>query len=136
VGAPKALWIKENEPEVYKNARHICDCGDWLVHRLTGEWASSINFASSKYYYDRDAGGYPESLYDAVGAGDLLGKFPKDVLDLGAVVGGLRREVAGEFGLKAGTPVAEGGVDAYAGAWGWGWSSRERWRSSPAPRTS
>ena len=34
-GLPKALWIKENEPEVYKNARHICDCGDWLVHRLT-----------------------------------------------------------------------------------------------------
>ena len=75
-GLPKALWIKENEPEVYKNARHICDCGDWLIHRLTGEWTSSINMASSKYYYDRDEGGYPESLYDAVDAGDLLEKFP------------------------------------------------------------
>ena len=119
-GLPKALWIKDNEPEVYKNAKHICDCGDWLVHRLTGEWTSSINFASSKYYYDRDAGGYPESLYEAVGAGDLLEKFPKGVLDLGAVVGGLRKEVADELGLEAGTPVAEGGVDAYVGALGLG----------------
>ena len=82
-GLPKALWIKENEPEVYREARHICDCGDWLIHRLTGEWTSSINMASSKYYYDRDEGGYPESLYDAVDAGDLLDKFPNEVLDLG-----------------------------------------------------
>ncbi len=119
-GLPKALWIKENEPDVYKNAKHICDCGDWLLHRLTGEWASSINFASSKYFYDRDTGGYPESLYDAVGAGDVLEKFPKDVLDLGTVVGGLRKDVAEEVGLKAGTPVAVGGVDAYAGALGLG----------------
>jgi FGGY-family pentulose kinase len=119
-GLPKALWIKENEPEVYKNARHICDCGDWLIHRLTGEWTSSINVASSKYYYDRDEGGYPESLYDAVDAGDLLEKFSDDVLDLGTVAGELRKEAAEELGLKAGTPVAEGGVDAYVGAIGLG----------------
>jgi ribulose kinase len=119
-GLPKALWIKENEPGVYKQARHICDCGDWLIQRLTGEWTSSINMASSKYYYDRDEGGYPESLYDAVDAGDLLEKFPNEVLDLGTVAGGLRKEAAEELGLKAGTPVAEGGVDAYVGAIGLG----------------
>jgi sugar (pentulose or hexulose) kinase len=88
-GLPKALWIKENEPEVYKNSRQICDCGDWLVHRLTGEWAFSINFASSKYYYDRDEGGFPQSLYDAVDAGDLLEKYPAEVLDLSTVAGEL-----------------------------------------------
>ncbi|MGH3147414.1 MAG: FGGY-family carbohydrate kinase, partial [Rubrobacter sp.] len=119
-GLPKALWIKDNEPDVYERAARVCDCGDWLIHRLTGEWTSSINMASSKYYYDRDEGGYPESLYEAVGAGDLLEKFPNDVLDLGTVAGGLRKEVAEEFGLKAGTPVAEGGVDAYVGALGLG----------------
>ena len=119
-GLPKALWIKDNEPEVYNNAKHICDCGDWLIHRLTGEWTSSINIASSKYYYDRDEGGYPESLYDAVGAGDLLEKYPEDVLDLGTVAGELHKEAAEELGLKAGTPVAEGGVDAYVGAIGLG----------------
>ena len=36
-GLPKAMWIKENEPEIYNSAKHICDCGDWLIHRLTGE---------------------------------------------------------------------------------------------------
>jgi ribulose kinase len=42
------------------------------------------------------------------------------VLDLGAVVGGLREVVADELGLHAGTPVAEGGIDAHVGALGLG----------------
>jgi sugar (pentulose or hexulose) kinase len=107
-GLPKALWIKHNEPDVYKDAGHICDCADWLIHRLTGEWTFSINTASAKYYYDRDEGGFPEALYDAADAGDLLEKFPESVLDLGAVAGELDREVAEELRLRAGTPVAEG----------------------------
>ena len=119
-GLPKAMWLKEKEPETYENARHICDCGDWLVHRLTGEWAASITMASAKFYYDRNEGGFPESLYEAVGIEDLLDKYPQNVLDPGTVVGELRREVAEELSLKAGTPVAEGVIDAYAGAIGLG----------------
>jgi FGGY-family pentulose kinase len=117
-GLPKVLWLKEREPEVYEAAARICDCNDWLIKRLTGEWAASINTASSKYFYDRDEGGFPQSLLSAVGFEDFLDKFPQEVLDLGTVVGGLTREAAGELGLKAGTPVAEGAVDAYAGALG------------------
>ena len=119
-GLPKALWIKENERETFNEAKYICDCQDWLNNRLTGEWASSINIASAKYYYDRDTGGWPESLYEAVGAEDVLDKFPQGVLDLGVVVGGLKKEVAEELGLKAGTPVAQGAIDAYSGALGLG----------------
>ena len=119
-GLPKALWIKDKEPEIYKEAARVCDCCDWVIQRLTGEWVSSINIASAKYYFDRDQGGYPESLYEAVNASDLLEKFSDSVLDLGAVVGGLRKDVAEELGLKPETPVAQGGVDAYVGALGLG----------------
>jgi FGGY-family pentulose kinase len=119
-GLPRVLWIKENEPDVYGDAARICDCADWLVQRLTGEWTFSLNIASAKYYYDRDEGGFPQTLYDAADAGDLLEKFPERVLDLGTVAGELGREAAEELGLKAGTPVAEGGVDAHVGAIGLG----------------
>lgn len=119
-GLPKALWLKEEEPDTYKNAKHLCDCNDWLVNCLTGEWKSSINIASGKYFYDRDEGGWPESLLEAVGFEDFLDKFPSDVLNLGDVVGGLRQEAADELGLKEGTPVAQGAIDAYAGALGLG----------------
>ncbi len=119
-GLPKALWIKDNEPENYNNTKHICDCGDWLMQKLTGEWKASINMASSKFYYDRDNGGFPESLLSAINFEEFLEKYPQDVVDLGTVVGGLTKEAAKELGLKEGTPVAEGAVDAYAGAIGLG----------------
>jgi FGGY-family pentulose kinase len=119
-GLPKALWLKENEPKTWSSAARICDCGDWVIQRLTGEWAASINFASSKYFYDRDEGGFPVSLLQAVGLEDLLEKYPQNVLDLGVPVGELRKDAAEALGLKAGTPVAEGGIDAYAGALGLG----------------
>src|SRR5437764_1451825 len=111
----KALWLKENEPDTYAAAKHICEYTEWLTHRLTGEWAASITTTSAKWYYGRNAGGFPVSLYEAVGLGDLLEKFPQKVLDLGVVVGRLRKEAAEEFDLPPGIPVAEGGVDAYVG---------------------
>ncbi|MDQ6773913.1 MAG: FGGY family carbohydrate kinase [Candidatus Dormibacteraeota bacterium] len=119
-GLPKALWLKENEPETFDSAAHICDCADWLSYRLTGEWAASIDVASAKYFHDRNQGGFPEGLYAAVGIEDLLNRYPQNLLDLGVVVGGLRADVAEELGLRAGTPVAEGGVDAHVGALGLG----------------
>ena len=119
-GLPKFLWLKENEPDNFNNAKHICDCQDWLNNRLTGEWVASINVVAAKYHYDRDAGGWPESLYEAVGAGDVIAKFPDPVLDLGAVVGGLCKKAADELGLKEGTPVAQGAIDGFSGAIGLG----------------
>src|SRR5918993_1431472 len=119
-GLPKVLWLKENEREAYDGAGRVCDCLDWINHRLTGEWASSINVVSTKYFYDRDEGGWPESLYGTVGADDAMEKFPPTVLDVGSVVGGLRREAAEELGLRIGTPVAQGALDAYSGALGLG----------------
>jgi len=116
----KSLWLKENEPETYRNAARICDYVDWMTHRLTGEWTASINTASFRAYYDRDAGGWPESLYEALGIGDVLEKFPPKVLDMGTVVGGLTREAAEELGLIEGTPVAQGGGDAFVGTLGLG----------------
>ena len=119
-GLPKTVWLKENEPKTWNSAARICDCGDWVIQRLTGEWAASINIASPKYYYDRDEGGFPVTLFQAVGIDDLLEKYPQNVLDLGVPVGELRTDVAEELGLRAGIPVAEGGIDAYTGALGLG----------------
>ena len=116
----KALWLKENERENYDNATHLVDCIDWLTFRLTGEWTASINTASFRAYYDRDEGGWPESLYEAVGLGDVIEKFPETVLDMGTAVGGLTKEAAEAMGLKEGTPVAQGGGDAFVGALGLG----------------
>lgn len=85
----KALWLKENEPDIYHAATHICEYTDWMIHRLTGEWTASANIASLHWYYDRSNGGFPASLYHAIELDDLFEKFPQRVLDMGTVVGGL-----------------------------------------------
>jgi FGGY-family pentulose kinase len=119
-GLPKALWLKEKEPDTYNNAAHIGECGDWLIQKLTGKWVSSVCWAACKFHYDGDEGGYPEGLYDAVGGGDILEKLPSEMLNVGEPVEGLSKWAAGELGLKEGTPVAQGGIDAHMGAVGLG----------------
>jgi FGGY-family pentulose kinase len=108
----KALWVKENEPEVWAKTRYLGEYNDWFMQRVTGEWAGSIDNVSIRWYYDRDHGGFPRDFYEGIGLGDALDRFPSRILDLGQVVGTLRRDVAEELGLQPGIPVGQGGADA------------------------
>ena len=45
---PKALWLKRNEPEHYRNAQRIVECTDWMMYKLTGEWTLSLNHVAVK----------------------------------------------------------------------------------------
>lgn len=114
----KALWLKENEPEIYHRATRLYECTDWLMYRLTGEYTASINCASVRWYYNAEEGGYPEDFYSAIGLEDLLEKLPPRVLALGEFAGGLTEESAADMGLPAGIPVGEGGADAFVGVIG------------------
>lgn len=109
----KALWLKENEPDSYRQARYIGEFIDWLNLRLTGAWTASINNTAIRWYYDRAEGGWPASFYEQIGLGDILAKFPPRVLDMGQIVGPLLPAVADELGLPPGIPVAQGGADAF-----------------------
>lgn len=111
----KVLWLVDHEPETYARAVHVNEYTDWLGQRLTGEWAASINTAAIRGYYDRNTGGWPTTLFAAVGLADLVSKLPTRVLDMGEVLGVLTPEAAAALGLPAGTPVAEGGADAFVG---------------------
>jgi FGGY-family pentulose kinase len=109
----KLLWLKENEPETYRQARRIGEFIDWLTYRLTGEWTASINNVSIRGYYDRAEGGWPAGFYEQIGLGDAIPRFPPRVLDMGETAGRLLPEAAAELGVPAGIPVAEGGADAF-----------------------
>jgi ribulokinase len=111
----KVLWLADHEPETYARAVHVTEYTDWLGWRLTGEWAASINTAAIRGYYDRNAGGWPTTLFEAVGLPDLVSKLPGRVVDMGDVLGELTPDAAAALGLRPGTPVAEGGADAFVG---------------------
>jgi FGGY-family pentulose kinase len=111
----KMLWLKENEPEVYESARYIVDATDWGTYKLTGRMTANVNTAATRAYHDGDSGGWPTGFYEEIGLGDVFDKLPPDVVNLGVQVEGLAPAVAEELGLKAGTPVAQGGGDAWIG---------------------
>lgn len=114
----KALWIKENEPELWNKATRFYECTDWLMYKLTGEYTASINCASARWYYNSQEGGYPTDFYNKIGLEDLVDKLPKKVVNMGDLVGYLTPEAAQDLGLNAGTPVGEGGADAFVGVIG------------------
>jgi ribulokinase len=114
----KVLWVKRNEPDIYKAAATIFEHTDWLTYRLTGEITGNINTCSIRWFYDFRKGGRPVSLYDKIGLEDVGEKLPKRIVKLGEIVAGLSKEMAELTGLVEGTPVAGGGADAYVGVAG------------------
>ena len=68
---PKAIWLKENEPAVYRSSARIVEAIDYLTFRLTGRWVGSQMNAVCKYNYDTINRRFPMELYDALGIGDL-----------------------------------------------------------------
>jgi FGGY-family pentulose kinase len=117
---PKALWLKNHEPEVYHGAGRIVECTDWMMYRLTGQWTLALNHVAVKWNYARPDGGWPVAMMKAVGLDDLLAKWPERIVPLGKGEARLDAAAAVELGLIAGTPVAQGGIDAYLGMLGLG----------------
>ncbi len=117
---PKVLWLKQHQPERYRQARSIVEYADWIGYRLTGKLALNINTVTQRWYYDSRAGGWPLSFYEAIGLDDLRPKLPADVLPLGTVLGGLQQDAAQALGLPGGIPVAVNGGDAFISLLGLG----------------
>jgi ribulokinase len=110
---PKALWLKENQRDIYDQADYLVEAQDYMIHRLTGKWVAALNQCTCKWHYATPEGGWPISLLRQLGLDELRVKWPDEVLPIGAPVGTLSREAAGELGLGADVVVAQGGIDAY-----------------------
>ena len=111
----KIAWLKENEPDLYNEARWLLDAPDWLGAQLTGEFANNTCSASIRMYHDRTQGGFLHEVYQVAGCGDAFDKLPEAVNPIGTHLGNLTKAAAEALGLKEGTPVAQGGIDAEHG---------------------
>ncbi len=116
----KALWLSRHEPATFDQADRIVECTDWFMHRLTGEWNLSLNNVTVKWNYSRPDGGWSRSMLQRVGLAGLIEKWPGEVVPLGKGSRTLSAQAAEELGLRVGTPVAQGGIDAYLGMIGLG----------------
>lgn len=110
---PKAMWLKEHQPQTYARADRVVEAIDYLTFRLTGAWVGSQLNAVCKYNYDPLRARFSTDLYDALGMDDLAAKLPDQILPVGAHAGPLSGSAAAALGLPTGIPVVVGGIDAH-----------------------
>ncbi len=65
--APKILWVKENEPEVFSKCRKICLPKDYINYRLTGVFATDVSDASGTLYFDVENRKWSEEMLEIIG---------------------------------------------------------------------
>ena len=105
---PKALWLKENLPDVFANSDYLVECQNWVMFKLTDRWVTSLNNAICKWNYCPPEGGWPISLLRELNFEEVLDKWPRDLIPVGGKVGELTKRAASDLGLT-GIPVIQGG---------------------------
>ncbi|MBA2714054.1 MAG: xylulokinase [Rubrobacteraceae bacterium] len=115
--APKILWLRDEEPELYERAEALLLPGSYLVHHLTKEKVVDHSNASSTMLYDIRKRGWSDEMLCAAGLdAGVLGR----VASAEEVAGRLTEAAARELGLAAGTQVIVGCGDEHAACLGAG----------------
>lgn len=103
----KAAEIATAAPEIWRRADKFIEGGDWLVWRLTGREARSLDFAAYKAQFISGAG-YPGGI--AEGLADKL-SLP---LPVGSPAGPLSEEWRRRTGIRGEAVVAVAAIDSHA----------------------
>jgi len=113
---PKVWQIADEAPHIYDEMDRFIEATDWVVWQLTGNETRNSCTAGYKALWHKQ-NGYPtndffkalhpklENLVDE--------KLSRDILPLGTKAGEINEYASNLTGLKVGTPVAVGNVDAH-----------------------
>ena len=113
----KLMWVRDNEPDIYKNIYKSLNPKDYIVHRLTGKYLTDYSDASGTNAFDLNTFKWSETIFDA--AGIDIDKFPEAVPST-YIAGEISEEIAAECGLYPGTKVVMGGGDGMCASVGAG----------------
>ena len=114
---PKMLWFKENRPEVYKNTALFLQSNSYIVYKLTGIYSQDMSQGYGIHFFDMNRLEYDDELAKELG---LSTSLVPPLVNCDEIVGKVTAEAASLTGLKAGTPVVAGGLDAACGTLGAG----------------
>ncbi|MFG1809492.1 ribulokinase [Streptomyces sp. NPDC049040] len=110
----KALQVLREDPGVYAAAVRWIEAADWIVWQLTG--AENRNLCTAGYKGIHQDGAYPDAAFLASLHPDFAGftgKLDFPLSQLGSPAGTLSASAAALTGLREGTVVAVGNVDAH-----------------------
>ena len=115
--APKAVWLKNREPENFQKTRTLFLPKDYVRFCLTGEIAMEVSDAAGTLLFDVKSRSWCHEILDALG---IPREWMPPVHESTDVCGRISAETAKRTGLKEGTPVVGGGADNACGATGTG----------------
>lgn len=115
--APKILWMKENEPDLFARISKIMLPKDYLNYKLTGVFSTDVSDASGTLLFDVEHKCWSEKMLKIC---SLRSEQLPDIYESVAVTGSLRADVAKELGLLEDTIVVAGAGDNAAAAIGTG----------------
>jgi xylulokinase len=115
--APKLVWVRDHEPDVWARIAHVLLPKDYVRLRLTGDHALDKADGAGTLLFDLAARDWSPEVLEAlrVDPAWLPPTFEGPV-----VTGSVTAEAAAVTGLRAGTPVVAGGGDQAANAVGVG----------------
>ncbi len=114
---PKLLWFRKERPEVYSDTYKFLQSNSYIVMKLTGEMSQDYSQCYGIHFFNLFSMDYDTELAEKMGLSlDLLPRL----YQCDEIVGGVNAEAAIATGLKEGTPVVAGGLDAACGALGAG----------------
>jgi xylulokinase len=113
--APKILWVRDNEPDVFERVAHFLLPKDFVRYRLTGEFATDVSDASGTLLFDVTNRRWSKEVLSALG---IDGQILPKAYESPEITGEITKEVAVLTGLSAGTPVVGGAGDQAASAVG------------------
>lgn len=115
--APKIVWVRNHEPDVYDRARHVLLPKDYLRYKLTHEYAMDKADGSGTLLFDLEKRDWSNEILDAL---EIPGAWLPPTFEGPEITGRITREAAEATGLREGTPVVAGGGDQSAQAVGVG----------------
>jgi xylulokinase len=101
--ASKLAWVKENEPEIYKQVDKAMLPGDFIAMKLTGESTTSVSALSEGIFWDFKNEQLSDDVFAEYG-------FDKKIIPaiqpVFATHGTISKTVAAKLSLKEGIPVS------------------------------
>ncbi|MGN0352245.1 MAG: xylulokinase [Roseburia sp.] len=111
--APKLLWMKEKEPELFKRIRKIMLPKDYIAYRLTGVHATDVSDASGMLLLDVKNRCWSKEMCDICG---ITEEMLPELYESYECIGTVLPEIAKELGISERVKVAAGAGDNAAAA--------------------
>ena len=114
---PKILWMRENQPDIFKSAAKFLSVVDYLLTHLGLPPCIDFSHASRFLAFDIRKKRWSADILDAC---ELTADRFATPVPAGTLAGSLTSQVANDLGLRPGTPVVVGGHDQPCSALGLG----------------